>query len=493
MADNQKHIKPTADLIRRYLAGELDDRTMHALEKQALDDPLLADALEGYAMHPPDQSAAVADLRSRFEERLQGGEKAVTAVPTAAPETGKVRRLDYRWAAAAVVLVILTVGGLIMLNREPNPQVAQELQPKTTDTAASVEPGLPDNSETTDTDFSFKKDSAVAPALAAPQAAPAAEEKAAKKLAESEKISLDKEHSEKVNAAYSRELLKAKTAVAPPPPPLAAARKPETFGYAPGAKTVAPLNGDIDTILIGRKRTDTSFMAYNADIARRKALAQGNKVEGVVTGAESKYPRYSEENDIRILSGRVIDAESGERLTGVQIRVQGSRRAAVTDTAGYFAVGIEPNRKVNLDFSHIGYEPANVVVAGNDSNVNVRLAGRNSALSEVVVVRQGNVRKKVLTAAMPYYGDTAYRRYLEGISTVPVKGLKEKQSGEVEISFTVMPNGSLKNFKAHHPFHQEAGKAAIKNVEDGPEWLPASNGKKSTVRLKVPIELVPAQ
>lgn len=491
MADNQKHIKPTADLIRRYLAGELDDRTMHALEKQALDDPLLADALEGYALHPPDQSAAVADLRARLEERLRDGEKA-TVVPAAMPEKGKVRRLDYRWAAAAVVLVVLSFGGLMLLTQGPKEQqVAQELQPKTDTAAAQPAPA----NNTNDTDFSFQQDSNAA-GLVAPQPVPApvssAKTKAAGELAKNEKINLDKEHRDKVNAAYNRELLKAKTATAPPPPPLADSRKAETFGFAPDAKTVAPV-GDIDTILIGRKRTDTSFMAYNAAIARRKALAQGNKVEGVVTGAESKYPRYSEENDLRILSGRVIDAESGERLTGVYIREQGSNKVAVTDTAGNFALKVAPNKKVNLDFSYVGYEPANVVVAGNVGNVDVRLAGKSSALSETVVIGKGNVHKKVLTAAMPYYGDTAYRRYLEGISTVQVKGLKEKQSGEVEVSFTVMPNGSLKNFKAHNPFHEEAGKAAIKNVEDGPEWLPASNGKKSTVRLKVPIELVPAQ
>ena len=33
--------------IKKYLAGQLDARAMHQLERRALDDPFLADALEG--------------------------------------------------------------------------------------------------------------------------------------------------------------------------------------------------------------------------------------------------------------------------------------------------------------------------------------------------------------------------------------------------------------------------------------------------------------
>jgi hypothetical protein len=244
-------------------------------------------------------------------------------------------------------------------------------------------------------------------------------------------------------------------------------------------------NNIIDTILIGSTKQDTG-----SELAVRKALAQGNKVEGVVTGAESQYRRYSEENDLRILSGQVIDAMNGQKLPGVTIQVRGTDKAAVTDTAGYFALKVEPNKKLNLDFSYIGYERTNVAVAGNQNHLNVSLPQNTQALNDVVVSGYGTVRKKN-TPAVPYYGDSAYRKYLESKKTVLVEDLKEKISGEVYVSFTVMPDGTLKNIKAHRPFHKEAGAAAVEIVEDGPDWLPASNGKRSTVYLKVPVELVP--
>lgn len=93
-SDNNKP-EISEELIRKYLAGELDDRAMHALERQALDDPFLAEALEGYAIHEPDQSAHLADLQQRLEGRLEQSKR------------GKVRLLYYRWASAAAILVIL--------------------------------------------------------------------------------------------------------------------------------------------------------------------------------------------------------------------------------------------------------------------------------------------------------------------------------------------------------------------------------------------------
>ncbi|RPD40235.1 carboxypeptidase-like regulatory domain-containing protein [Chitinophaga barathri] len=519
MADNQGHIKPTADLIRRYLAGELDDKTMHALEKQALDDPFLADALEGYAMHEPDQSAALSDLGARLGERVSAGKKDAIVVPAAAavqsdtpPEKGKVRRLDYRWAAAAVILVILTVGGLMMLNKGPGEQDIAQVPKAKRDTAV-VQPGLINSADSISTPAADEaKDSAPAGALSAVPAIEEAEAPAKTKdvakpaLPNTSKNGLDAQSRQEIAKAEKRSdaarqtEARAKPAAAPPPPP--AVKEAETSGYAVASRaTPAPLvakeevhlNDKIDTILIGRAQADTTSYAFGADAARRKALAQGNKVEGVVTGTEAKYRRYSEENDLRILSGQVIDAESGQRLTGVAIRIRGTNKGAVTDTAGNFALKVEPNKKLDLDFSYVGYEQVNLAVASNQSNLNVRLPADSKALNDVVVVGYGSVRKKAVLAATPYYGDTAYRRYLDGIKIVPVKGLKEKMAGDVEISFTVMPNGSMKNFKANNPFHEEAGKAAIRNVEEGPEWIPASNGKKSTVHLRVPIELVPAQ
>jgi len=48
MSDKEKNIIYTAGDIEQYLAGKLSPLQMHAMEKAALDDPFLAEAMEGY-------------------------------------------------------------------------------------------------------------------------------------------------------------------------------------------------------------------------------------------------------------------------------------------------------------------------------------------------------------------------------------------------------------------------------------------------------------
>jgi TonB family protein len=96
MQQQNNHIKPVADpeLIRRYLAGELDHKAMHALERQALDDPFLAEALDGFEQHAPDQRVHLADLSKRLAQRVQPAQK-------------KVIPIYLRWVAAAAVCVVI--------------------------------------------------------------------------------------------------------------------------------------------------------------------------------------------------------------------------------------------------------------------------------------------------------------------------------------------------------------------------------------------------
>ncbi|KAA2245195.1 SGNH/GDSL hydrolase family protein [Chitinophaga agrisoli] len=112
MPNKHSHIDP--ELIRKYLAGELDDKAMHALERQALDDPFLAEALEGYAAFDPDQSAHLADLQGRLAERAnvpapKQGESSPKPSEPAPKAKVKLMRPYYQWAAAAAIIVVMGV------------------------------------------------------------------------------------------------------------------------------------------------------------------------------------------------------------------------------------------------------------------------------------------------------------------------------------------------------------------------------------------------
>src|SRR5215470_15444588 len=98
MISENNHIIYSAEDIQRYWKGQLSPQEMHAMEKAALDDPFLADAMEGYGLALEEHDAQ--KLSSQLDEaRLQLEEQTKGVVAT-----GRVR--SFRWwqvAAAAFV------------------------------------------------------------------------------------------------------------------------------------------------------------------------------------------------------------------------------------------------------------------------------------------------------------------------------------------------------------------------------------------------------
>jgi outer membrane receptor for ferrienterochelin and colicins len=89
------------------------------------------------------------------------------------------------------------------------------------------------------------------------------------------------------------------------------------------------------------------------------------------------------------LTGRVVDARSGESLPGVNVLVQGTLRGAATDTSGRYSVtGIRPGA-YTVTFTLVGYRrevrPGITVTAGAVTDLVVRLTAVAISTEPVVV------------------------------------------------------------------------------------------------------------
>lgn len=97
---------PDSLTIRHYHEGRLDPKKMHQLEKQALDDPFLWEALEGYA-HSADPGADLSILQRQLHKRI-----------VHLQENKKV--FDLTWQrlsiAAAAAVLFISAGILFWMN-----------------------------------------------------------------------------------------------------------------------------------------------------------------------------------------------------------------------------------------------------------------------------------------------------------------------------------------------------------------------------------------
>lgn len=91
----------------------------------------------------------------------------------------------------------------------------------------------------------------------------------------------------------------------------------------------------------------------------------------------------------RQITGTVLDAETGEPLVGVAVRVPGTNKGVITDVDGKFSI-VLPSGKKNLSFSFIGMSP---VEAAAKTGMVVRMESDDKALGEVVITGYGSAKK----------------------------------------------------------------------------------------------------
>ncbi len=136
--NNIKHF--TAADIEKYHKGLLSAKEMHDLEKAAMDDPFLSDAMEGYAVDGVNSAADITELKNRLGERVEGAK----ILPLE-----KSRPSSFRLLRAAVAIVFVAGAGLLVYQFAFNKKSADIAQAetkqqeaiKTPDSAVATTPG----------------------------------------------------------------------------------------------------------------------------------------------------------------------------------------------------------------------------------------------------------------------------------------------------------------------------------------------------------------
>ncbi|XOV92995.1 MAG: TonB-dependent receptor [Bacteroidota bacterium] len=102
-------------------------------------------------------------------------------------------------------------------------------------------------------------------------------------------------------------------------------------------------------------------------------------------------------NQVRPVSGKVVSAEDGEGIPGVNVIEKGTTNGTVTDIDGNFKLEV-PDGSV-LVFSSVGYATTERSVDGQ-TEYNISMSTETQTLQELVVVGYGSVKKSDLTGSV---------------------------------------------------------------------------------------------
>jgi len=474
---NDNNIKTfTATDLERYHKGQLSAKEMHALEKAALDDPFLADALEGYSIQGVKVSDDIAELKKRLAEKTEQAQ--VIPIATAGSPS-------FPWLRAAVVVVMVAGAGLLayqfLFNTNKKGDIAQAPTEKNKSQESSPIVQPPTANDSTLNYLARKKMS---------------DDKAATEAGtKQQRNSATYSDADNISVADS-------TAI-----------RPDVISNS--AKTAAPAKlqeekeyKQIENLVRQTrdstgKKGDVALKEVSGNVALNKPAAADKDGDGVIDAFYYKAKSERDDNGLaskraesayrapNVFRGRVTDA-SNSPLPFANITNRRDNVGTYSDAQGNFTL-VSPDTVMDVQVRSLGFEnsnvqlkrlmPGNQIVMQEDRSLDARVL-------DTVKHNISRARGKTMTFEEPEPEDgwPAYNSYVLNNLNMPEK-IDMKKSDEtgdntVEVSFEVSKNGDPVNIKVEKSLCDKCDKEAVRLIKDGPKWKRmGKKGKRTTVTV----------
>ena len=421
------------DDIKRYSNGEMTPEEEHALEKKALSDPFLAEALEGASLITSQQfSDDITELRKKINQ--------------------KTKKKIWLWPmriAASVALIAIAYVAIAPLPESNNKNLALEQA----EHSGNQQEGFASTNDSLDLS--------------------GADTLSLSALDRNTKITEEK----KSNRKEKDNPPKQDATIAQPSPLTLAEANDESRAAKPSEQEVA------EAIAEGEKISS----AQAKDAIVKKEL-------GFLSAEDKTARRERTQANERVVQGNVVSAEDGTPVPGANVIIKGTSLGTVTDINGHYKLAV-PSLDATLVYSFIGLQTQEVN-AKNPTEI-VKLQPDVAQLSEVVVtgystIRADETREPVIKLAEPRGGKRAYDKYLKNSLQYPVQALENKIKGRVTVQFTVGTDGSLDEFNVLKGLGHGCDEEVIRLVKEGPTWSPTTEDNvavESEVRVRVKFAL----
>jgi TonB family protein len=429
--------------IEKYLKGELTPAQMHALEKEALNDPFLADALEGIQpLQPAEFDNDVNELQAALSRRIQKKN---------ANGLGWITRI----AAGLIILGASTYLIFIISDRKEKSSENLALNKQ-----QEIESEVGPKPEVDDNDLQAKEEEASSPSDASSEQPKEATrgQSAVDELRESKPLSREEQQSQPTEQVVA--------APADPEQDEVLSEKLEEGRTLAETETLPEIR-------------DQSVAEKKRELKAKDDIAESSRSK---SAAGAPAQAFSNNANRRVVKGQVTFSEDGTALPGVNVMVKGSNEGTVTDAQGNYQLPVT-EAQPELVFSFIGFSSKEIPVTSDQ--LNVSLEADVSELSEVVVVGYGEsttpFTPNIMELATPAGGRKAFKQYLEQNLKYPEEALKNQVEGKVTVQFTIDVGGQLSDFKVVRGIGHGCDEEVIRLIKSGPKWAPS---KKNDVPMK---------
>ncbi|GAO42963.1 carboxypeptidase regulatory-like domain-containing protein [Flavihumibacter petaseus] len=440
MSSSFDHNQPFDPLmLERYWQGKLSPAERHALEMAALDDPFLADALDGYRVLLEKEQGSAGAIHDTLQQQLE---------KRLASENRHKRSIF--WPAAAAAIVLIFAGSVYWfwlenkVKEQPQSEVAFNKAETPVQAPAAPEVGAaPSVSDPDSQKLSFQSDT-VSRDIAKLDVPGKSKLKTNyfKPEAESQPVLKDREK--------ERDDAQADEAVPEPP----------TIEAALSRKAAAPVSAPAQRIIEGTIRNENNLPVSGAAVQ----LQLQGRVAGVMVTSDTAG-RFS------------MHIPAADSLANVVVSSVGyqnlQQRVPPPGSFNQLDLKLQPSVTALNEVVVTGYGTQSKKVS---RKTETRRAKEDAA--------SGNVDLSVsVQQAYPLNGWEAYNRYLDSARQVPAD--LDTLSGKVVVRFRVDSKGRLDNFNVEQSLHPTLDAEAIRLIKTGPGWK-VLRGKRASVYVIVP-------
>lgn len=452
MKRNNNNIIYTAKDIEQYLSGNLSSMQMHAMERAAQDDPLLAEAMEGYeAMQGSKWNDQLAALRKEIADK--GSVAKVIPLHKTKNNWGKIAAAIFILGAGTILTYVFTTNNGDEKNIAEIAQtfpgldttVQSQAEPETSVTASLNPTATESKEELITTNGPVNKPTTVLPGKAQIITAPPKEEP------------LPLRDNNNAGAVPDN------TKILPPAAPVS---------------SNANNNAQLSEVVTNGLSKQSSRADDEEIVNRQRNLAKSSaKKEAVLNN---------------YFTAQVVGPDNTP-LPFTNISIKKDNFGTYADAKGMVRL-ISTDSILNVEVRSVGYLPKVYALRNNQAQTKIVLQEDEMGQKNKEVTgraqnsNQRSRRATLLTDSAvnvePADGWENYNTYVANNLDIPEDMLKRDIRGEVELSFEVKKNGTITNLKVNKSMGAEYDDAAKRLIMEGPQWK-VKKGRKTSASIKV--------